>query len=101
MLSFVGAAQDPDVTHQLLDAFMAEARKLDPIFLIVHQFHEFGPAGEGFDANPMTISSPRTCRGYTACRSVTQQMRLYRESQPGRGALRSGRHASLCGRSAR
>jgi hypothetical protein len=38
-------------TCKTFDAFMAEAPKLDPIFLIVHQFNEFGPPDEGFDAN--------------------------------------------------
>ena len=30
---------------------MASARQLDPIFLIIHQFNEFVPTDEGFDAN--------------------------------------------------
>ena len=69
---------------------MAEARKLDPILLIVHQFHEFGPPDEGFDADTDDDIEPPNLWGYTASRSVSQQVRLYRESQPGRGALRSG-----------
>jgi hypothetical protein len=30
---------------------MSYAKQLDPIFLIIHQFNEFVPPDEGFDAN--------------------------------------------------
>ena len=78
---------------------MAEARKLNPIFLIVHQFNESGGPDEGFDVNTDDDIEPAHLWGYTAARSVSRQIRLYGESPA--GALRSGRHAGLCGRSAR
>jgi len=38
-------------SYATFDAFMDYARQLDPIFLILHQFNEFAPPDEGFDAN--------------------------------------------------
>jgi hypothetical protein len=40
-----------DGSYATFDGFMSEARQLDPIFLIIHQFNEFVPPDEGFDAN--------------------------------------------------
>ena len=40
-----------DKSYATFDAFMDYASQLDPIFLIIHQFNEFGPPDEGFDAN--------------------------------------------------
>jgi hypothetical protein len=42
---------DADGSYATYHAFMEEARKLDPIFLILHQFNEFQYPDEGFDAN--------------------------------------------------
>jgi len=87
-------------SYKTFDSFMAEARSLDPIFLFIHQFNEFTPRDEGFDANTDDDIEPANLWGGTACESVSRQIRLYRESLR-RGVPRSGRHASLCGRSAR
>jgi hypothetical protein len=40
-----------DHSYATFHAFMEEARVLDPIFLILHQFNEFQYPDEGFDAN--------------------------------------------------
>lgn len=38
-------------SYVTFDSFMTYAKQLDPIFLIIHQFNEFVPPDEGFDAN--------------------------------------------------
>jgi len=40
-----------DGSYTTFESFMHYARQLDPIFLIIHQFNEFVPPDEGFDAN--------------------------------------------------
>jgi hypothetical protein len=40
-----------DGGYDTFDSFMSYAAQLDPIFLIIHQFNEFVPPDEGFDAN--------------------------------------------------
>ena len=40
-----------DGEYATFDAFMTYAKRLDPIFLIIHQFNEFAEPDEGFDAN--------------------------------------------------
>ena len=67
---------------------MAEARKLNPIFLIVHQFNESGGPDEGFDVNTDDDIEPAHLWGYTAARSVSRQIRLYGESPAGGSTLR-------------
>jgi len=88
-------------TYKTLDSFMAEARKLDPIFLFIHQFNEFTPPDEGSDANTDDDIERANLWGNTACESVSRQIWMYRGSQPGRGGLRLGRYARPCGRSPR
>jgi len=41
----------PDGSYATFTTFMGFAAQLDPIFLIIHQFNEFVPPDEGFDAN--------------------------------------------------
>lgn len=38
-------------SYVTLESFMDYAAQLDPIFLFIHQFNEFVPTDEGFDAN--------------------------------------------------
>lgn len=59
-------------------SFMTYARELDPIFLIIHQFNEFVPSDEGFDANTDDDVEPANLWGYGALDAVGQQIRLYR-----------------------
>jgi hypothetical protein len=40
-----------DGSYATFDAFMDDAEQLAPIFLFLHQFNEFVPSDEGFDAN--------------------------------------------------
>ena len=58
---------------------MTYARQLDPIFLIVHQFNEFVPSDEGFDANTDDDVEPANLWGFGALRAVTGQIECYRQ----------------------
>jgi hypothetical protein len=57
---------------------MTYARQLEPIFLIIHQFNEFVPPDEGFDANTTDDIEPANLWGFGALEAVHQQIRLYR-----------------------
>jgi hypothetical protein len=65
-------------SYATFDAFMAYARELDPIFLIIHQFNEFGPPDEGFDANTDDDIEPANLWGMSAVEAVRGQISLYR-----------------------
>ena len=67
-------------SYVTLDAFMTYARQLDPIFLIIHQFNEFVPPDEGFDANTDDDSEPSNLWGFGALDAIRQQIRLYHQS---------------------
>ncbi len=60
--------------------FMAYARQLDPIFLIIHQFNEFVQPDEGFDANTDDDIEPADLWGRGAIYAVRREVRLYRRS---------------------
>jgi hypothetical protein len=66
-----------DGSYVTFDAFMSYARQLDPIFLIIHQFNEFGPPDEGFDANTDDDIEPANLWG-NDLGIVRQQIELYR-----------------------
>lgn len=66
-----------------LDAFMTYARQLDPIFLIIHQFNEYVPPDEGFDANTDDDTEPANLWGYGAVEAVRQEISDYRRSIAG------------------
>ncbi|MGB0029564.1 MAG: hypothetical protein WBP77_00140, partial [Candidatus Sulfotelmatobacter sp.] len=53
---------------------------LDPIFLIIHQFNEFVPPDEGFDANTTDDIELASLWGFGALEAVKQQIRLYRHN---------------------
>ena len=61
--------------------FMGIARKLDPIFLMLHQFNEFSLGDEGWDANSTDdIEGADYGIGRSAVEAVREQIRLYRKS---------------------
>jgi len=64
-------------SYVTLDAFMTYARQLDPIFLIIHQFNEFVPPDEGFDANTDDDSEPANLWGFGALEAVKHQISIY------------------------
>jgi hypothetical protein len=70
-----------DGGYDSFDSFMTFARQLDPIFLIVHQFNEFVPPDEGFDANTDDDTEPANLWGITALEAVKQQIEIYRSQQ--------------------
>ena len=65
-------------SYVTLDSFMTYARQLDPIFLIVHQFNEFVPSDEGFDANTDDDVEPANLWGFGALSAVKGQIERYR-----------------------
>jgi hypothetical protein len=69
-----------DGRYATFESFMAEARKLDPIFLFLHQFNEFGPPDEGFDAKTYDAIEPTDLWGARALEVVQHQIRLYRRA---------------------
>jgi len=48
--------------------------------LIIHQFNEFVPPDEGFDANTDDDSEPSNLWGFGALDAIRQQIRLYHQS---------------------
>jgi hypothetical protein len=73
-----------DRTYTTFDSFMSCARQLDPIFLIIHQFNEFLPPDEGWNANTDDDIEPANLWGFGALEAVKHQINLYhhREEQP-------------------
>jgi hypothetical protein len=68
-------------TYGTFSSFMTYANQLKPIFLIIHQFNEFVPPDEGFDANTDDDIEPANLWGYSALNAVKQQIATYREQQ--------------------
>jgi hypothetical protein len=66
-------------SYATLASFMNIARQLDPIFLIIHQFNEFVPPDEGFDANTDDDTEPANLWGHGALDAVQQQITLYHQ----------------------
>jgi len=69
-----------DGTYATFAAFMTYAKQLDPIFLIVHQFNEFGPPDEGFDANTHDDIEPANLWGKGALKTVKEEIEAYRQT---------------------
>ena len=67
-----------DGGYATLHAFMGYARQLDPIFLIIHQFNEFVPPDEGFDANTDDDIESANLWGRGALDAIRHQIKLYR-----------------------
>lgn len=71
----------PDSTYGTFATFMGYARTLQPIFLILHQFNEFTPPDEGFDANTDDDIEPANLWGMSALEAAQQQVAQYRSVQ--------------------
>jgi hypothetical protein len=67
----------PAFSYATLAAFMSYARQLDPIFLFIHQFNEFVPPDEGFDANTDDDIEPADLWGSSALDAVKKEIELY------------------------
>jgi hypothetical protein len=70
-----------DGTYATFAAFMTYAKQLDPIFLIVHQFNEFGPPDEGFDANTHDDIEPANLWGKGDLKVVKEEIESYRQTR--------------------
>lgn len=64
-------------SYVTFNAFMDYAKELDPIFLIIHQFNEFVPSDEGFDANTDDDIEPANLWG-DDLKIVKHQIEAYR-----------------------
>jgi hypothetical protein len=71
---------DATGNYGTLAGFMSDARAVNPIFLIVHQFNEFVPPDEGFDANTDDDIEPADLWGTSAIEAVAQQISAYRKA---------------------
>ncbi len=69
-----------DGGYDTFDSFMSYATELKPIFLIIHQFNEFGPPDEGFDANTHDDIEPANLWGRGSLKAVRDQIAAYRKS---------------------
>ncbi len=58
---------------------MKYARQLDPTFLIIHQFNEFVPPDEGWNANTDDDIEPANLWGAGALDVVSEQIRPYHQ----------------------
>jgi hypothetical protein len=67
-----------DGGYDSLATAMDYAARLDPIFLIIHQFNEFVPPDEGFDANTDDDIEPANLWG-NDLGIVKQQIEIYRQ----------------------
>jgi hypothetical protein len=67
-----------DQSYATLESFMAYARQLDPIFLIIDQFNEFMSPDEGWDANTNDDIEPANLWGSGAIDAVKQEIEKYR-----------------------
>jgi hypothetical protein len=78
-LCFGDDRSSDDRSYATLDACMAYARQLDPIFLIIDQFNEYVPPDEGWDANTNDDIEPANLWGRSALDAVRHQIKLYRQ----------------------
>ena len=70
-----------DEKYATFDSFMTYARRLDPIFLILHQFNEFVPPDEGWNADTDDDIEPASLWRFGALETVKHQIKLYRRQQ--------------------
>jgi hypothetical protein len=68
-------------TYETFDSFMTYARKLDPIFLILHQFNEFNSPDEGWDADTNDDIEPANQWGSNSLEVVRAQILRYRHER--------------------
>lgn len=69
-----------DGKYDTFASFMSDAQALAPIFLIIHQFNEFGPPDEGFDANTHDDIEPANLWGRGALKIVRDDIEAYRKA---------------------
>jgi hypothetical protein len=67
-------------TYATFASFMKYARKLQPIFLWIHQFNEFTLPDEGFDANTNDDIEPANLWGSGDLEIVKRQIWTYRQA---------------------
>ncbi len=77
-------------SYATFDSFMAYARKLHPIFLILHQFNEFNSSDEGWDANTNDDIEPADQWGRGAVLAVRAQIAAYHREHPRQQSTESG-----------
>ena len=65
-------------TYATFASFMKYARKLQPIFLWIHQFNEFTLPDEGFDANTNDDIEPANLWGTGDLKIVKREISMYR-----------------------
>ena len=68
-----------DKSYATFETFMNYARQVDPIFLMIHQFNEFGPPDEGFDANTHDDIEPANLWRLGALETVRREIKEYRQ----------------------
>ena len=66
--------------YDTFNAFMADARRLQPIFLIIHQFNEFVQPDEGWNAQTDDDMEPANLWDFSALDAVKNQIQIYRSS---------------------
>jgi hypothetical protein len=69
----------PDGNYSTFDAFMRDAKQLDPIFLLLHQFNEFA-AEEGWNSNTNDDIEPANLWGSRDLEVVKDEIRAYRQA---------------------
>jgi len=69
-----------DGNYDTFRAFMAYAKQLDPIFLVIHQFNEFAEPDEGFDANTNDDIEPADLWG-NDLKIVKDEIKAYRKGR--------------------
>ena len=67
-----------DHNYATFDSFMTYANQLQPIFLMIHQFNEFTPPDEGFDANTDDDIEPANLWGSSALSAVKADISAYK-----------------------
>lgn len=70
-----------DGGYDTFDSFMTYAKQLDPIFLVIHQFNEFAPPDEGFDANTHDDIEPADLWGRGSLKAVKDEIQAYRQAR--------------------
>ena len=70
-----------DGSYATFDSFMTYAKQFDPIFLLIHQFNEFVPPDEGFDANTHDDIEPANLWGKGSLTAVKDEIKAYRQNQ--------------------
>jgi hypothetical protein len=69
-----------DGGYDTFASFMNYAAELKPVFLIIHQFNEFGPPDEGFDADTHDDIEPANLWGRGSLKAVRDEIAAYRKS---------------------